>query len=500
MTEGVTGHADGWGMTQTLRKTRTKTAQAAKGDRFIPPDVDTELTPKTRAFVHQLFDRIEALERRIEKLEALLGNKRTPQNSSLPPSSVHPHSKPPNKKPKSTRKQGGQPGHKRHTRPLIPTEQCDHIEKLLPTQCRCCHQPLVGTDPEPWRHQVSELPAIKAYTVEYQLGRLNCPRCAITTRAKLPHGVPKGMFGPRLMALSSLLMAHFRQSKRKTAEFLSDLLNIPCSSAMTVKMQNFVSQALATPHQDLRASLNTEFNVHMDETPTKEKNGKAWMWVATTTQTAVYAIFASRAATAITHLLGEGFQGVVNCDRAKMYFMVKHLQWCWSHLIRDIQAMIDSGVSDRVFLGRKLEEQTKAVFRNWHRFKSGELTWEQFQAQTLPIAKRFNELLYQGGGSHDRKLRNQCLSLYDHHENLWRFLCNPGIEPTNNAAERALRGAVIYRKLSFGTQSESGSRFVERIFSIIETCRLRNRNSYAYLVEAITAKISNKPAPNLLDP
>jgi transposase len=269
---------------------------------------------------------------------------------------------------------------------------------------------------------------------------------------------------------------------------------------MTIKMQNFVSQALAVPHDDLRASLSAEFNVHMDETPTKEKNSKAWMWVATTSKTAVYAIFASRAATAITHLLGEGFQGIVNCDRAKMYFMVKHLQWCWSHLIRDIQAMIDSGVSDRVFLGRKLDEQTKAMFHNWHRYKSGEMRWKEFQEQTLPIAGKFKELLYQGGGSHDRKLRNQCLSLHAHHENLWRFLCNEGIEPTNNAAERALRGPVIYRKLSFGTQSESGSRFVERIFSVIETCRLQKRNSYAYLVEAVAAKISNKTTPNLLDP
>ena len=269
---------------------------------------------------------------------------------------------------------------------------------------------------------------------------------------------------------------------------------------MTVIMQEAVSQALATPHEDLRAALSNERNVHMDETPTKERNGKAWMWVAATARFAVFAIFSSRAATAINHLLGESFQGIVNCDRAKMYYRVKHLQWCWSHLIRDIQAMIDSGVPDRVFIGSKLSEQSKAMFENWHRYKNKELSWEEFQAKTLPITQKFQELLFQGGGSHDRKLRNQCLHLHAHHENLWRFLCNEGTEPTNNTAERALRGPVIYRKLSFGTQSESGSRFVERIFSVIETCRLQKRNAYEYLIEAVTAKMSGKTPPNLLDP
>lgn len=469
-------------------------------DRSIPANVEIELTELTREFVEQLLDRIEELMLSDCTLETRSNAKATPQNSSLPPSSVHPHSKPPTNKPKSSRKQGGQAGHKRHTRPLIPTELCDKVEKLTPTNCRCCEQPLTGTDPEPWRHQVSELPLVQPIVTEYQLSRLHCPRCCITTRAKLPTGVPKGAYGPRLIALSGLLMAHFRQSKRKTAEFLSDLLNIPCSPSMTVKMQNVVSQALATPHEDLRNALSSQFNVHMDETPTKQKNTKAWMWVATTRQIAVFAIFASRAATAITHLLGEGFQGIVNCDRAKMYFTVKHLQWCWSHLIRDIQAMIDSGVADRVCIGKKLLEQTKAMFHNWHRYKSEEVTWTEFQHQTLPVAMKFKALLYEGGGSHDRKLRNQCLSLHTHHENLWRFLCNEGVEPTNNAAERALRGPVIYRKLSFGTQSESGSRFVERTFSIIETCRLQKRSSYEYLVQAITAKIAGTTPPNLLDP
>ncbi len=491
--------------TPSLVSTKPKRSKAqakslASCNRVIPPEVDAELTPLTRAFVHTLFDRIDELTKRIEILEAKLDAKLTPQNSSLPPSTQHPHAKPLSNKPKSNRKQGGQPGHKRHARPLIPTEQCDRVEKLSPTHCRCCHGRLSGTDPAPWRHQVLELPPIKPHITEWQLSQLFCKRCCITTRAPMPEGEPKGCYGPRLIAFSALLMAHFRQSKRKTAQFLTDLLSTPCSAASAVKMQTIVSDALAQPHEDLRAALQSEFTLHMDETPTKQKNEKAWMWVATSSRVAVFAIFSTRAATAIGHLLGEGFRGIVCCDRAKMYYALKHIQWCWAHLVRDIQAMIDSKVPDRVHIGTKLDEQAKAMFHQWHRYKSQELAWEEFQQAVLPIAKEFREILYQGGGSHDSKLRRQCLSLHAHHENLWRFLCNQGVEPTNNAAERALRGPVIYRKLSFGTQSEDGSRFVERIFSVVETCRLQNRNCYEYLVQAVTAKMVGKSAPNLLDP
>lgn len=490
--------------TSTSNPTKRKPAKAKAKlpfacDRYIPPEVDAELTPLTRAFVHSLFDRIDELTKRIEKLEAKVNAKLTPLNSSLPPSSLHPHAKLTPKKPKSNRKQGGQPGHKRHSRPLVPTEQCDRVEKLSPTHCRCCQGALTGTDPNPWRHQVLELPPIKPHITEWQLSQLFCKRCCITTRAPMPIGEPRGCYGPRLMAFSALLMAHFRQSKRKTAQFLTDFLNTPCSAASAVKMQTIVSEALALPHEDLRAALRNEFTVHMDETPTKQKNEKAWMWVATSCRIAVFAIFSSRAATAIGHLLGERFEGIVCCDRAKMYYVLKHIQWCWAHLVRDIQAMIDSQIPDRVHIGKLLDEQAKSMFHQWHRYKSQEIPWEEFQKEVIPIAKQFREILYQGGGSHDGKLRRQCLSLHAHHENLWRFLCNPGVDPTNNAAERALRGPVIYRKLSFGTQSEEGSRFVERIFSVVETCRLQKRNCYEYLVQAVTAKLAGKSAPNILD-
>lgn len=436
--------------------------------------------------------RIAGLEDRLQKL--------TPQNSSLPPSSVHPHGKPIPNKPKSQRKRGGQPGHKRHQRSLVPSEQCNEIVTLVPQTCRRCCHPLIGLDPLPLRHQVFEIPPIVASITEYQRHRLTCTMCGTRTCGALPVGVPTGQSGPRLIAFTALLMGHFRQSKRLASEFLQDLLNLPCCPSLTVKMQTIASRALADPHEELRQALAGQFNVHMDETPTKEANRKAWLWTAVAKNFVVFAVFGTRAATAITALLGMDFKGIINCDRAKMYYIASNLQWCWAHLIRDIQGMIDSKVPERVELGNSLMDQLRAMFLQWHRYKADEIDWKEFQVNAIPIATRVNQLLYMGSGCHDSKVRNQCKSLYAHSNKLWMFISNQGIEPTNNAAERQLRHAVIYRKLSFGTQSQSGSRFIERIFSVAATCRIQKRNAFEFIVESVQAKLCNREAPKLLTP
>ena len=466
------------------------------------------MTPAVRAFVQALIDSFQSqitllhlhiadLNSRIVELESQV-KKLTPQNSSVPPSTVHPHGKPPSTKPKSLRKRGGQPGHQRHQRVLLPSAQCDLLVVLIPSACRSCSRALTGQDESPIRHQVYELPVIAAVVTEYQQHRLTCSKCGTKTCAALPDGVPTGQSGARLIAFTALLMGHFRQSKRLASEFLQDLLNIPCCPSLTIKMQSITSNALAAPYEELRQALAEQRNVCMDETPTKEANAKAWLWTAVASNFVVFAVFSSRAARAIGVLLGENFQGIINCDRAKMYYVAKHLQWCWAHLIRDIQAMIDSKVPDRVGFGNLMMTEVKEMFRNWHLYKQGQMAWADFQKAAIPIAVKVNDLLYNGIGSHDTKLRNQCKSLHAHNKRLWMFIANEGIEPTNNRAERAIRKAVIYRKLSFGTQSEHGSRFVERIFSIAATCRMQKRSVYQYLIDAINAKLSNREAPKIL--
>ena len=457
----------------------------------IPPELEPEMTPAVKAFVFALLDRLEEAEARIEKL--------TPRNSSVPPSTEHPHAKPKRKPPPGKkRKQGGQKGHKRHSRELIPSEDCTNLIACQPDGCRRCGGELQPDGSPPRRHQVWELPEIKPLIDEYQLFRGHCPCCGITTTAGLPPGVPTGQCGPRLAAFTGLLMGHFRQSKRRASSFLGDLLNIPCSPAWTVKIQNLVSDAVAVPYQELRGELTKQKQLYVDESPTKEKRDKAWLWVAVAPMFAVFGIFGDRSRQSLLALVGD-YQGIIlNCDRAKMYLDGKRLQWCWAHLKRDFQKLIDSPDGKVKRMGDDLMRQHRELFEYWRQYKAGKIKWRTFQSYVSPIREEVRGLLLRGHFSGNAKLIGFCNELYDRREHLWTFTRVEGVEPTNNTAERALRPAVIYRKLSFGTQSASGSRYLERLLSISETCRLQNRNAYQYLIEAMQAKFAGEPPPSLL--
>ena len=459
----------------------------------MEPEITEELIarqpPEARAIIRALLARIRELEARIGK---------GPQNSSLPPSIQHPHAKAPKAKRKKGRRRGGQPGHRKHERVLIPSEQCNRVVPLKPSACRRCGTKLSGADAEPLRHQVWELPVITPDVTEYQQHRLRCSRCGETTCAPLSPGVPTGQSGPRLVAFTGLLMGHFRQSKRRAALFLQDLLGMPCCPSLTVKMQNQVAAALEQPYEELREALADEPQLYMDETPTKQANAKAWLWTAVAPLFAVFAIFSSRKGEALPKLLGETFRGIINCDRAKMYWQVKRLQWCWSHLKRDIQALIDYPDNRVKRLGDDLIRQVKRMFQHWRRYQSGKIQWQTFRTYMRPIREEVNALLLRGAFSGNPRLVGMCEELWKHREWLWTFVDHEGVEPTNNSAERALRPAVIYRKLSFGTQSESGSRFIERMLTVCETCRLQGRSLFGYLTTAVEAHFACQEAPSLL--
>ncbi len=456
----------------------------------ITEDLIAKQPPEAQAIIRLLLDRLAELEARLGK---------SPQNSSLPPSAQHPHAKP--KRPQRDAKQkkrGGQKGHQKHHRKLIPPEQCNDVIGLRPDACRRCGKPLAGIDAEPIRHQVWELPEIKPIVTEYQQHCLACPCCGITTCASLPPGVPSGQSGPRLVAFTGLLMGHFRQSKRRASLFLQDLLKMPCCPSLTVKMQNQVAAALEVPYEQLKDQLGKQAQLFMDESPTKQANQKAWLWTAVAPLFAVFAIFSSRKGDALPKLLGDSFKGIINCDRAKMYWQAKRLQWCWAHLKRDFQALIDHPDRQVQRLGHDLMRQVKRVFQHWRRYKQGEISWKTFRRYMSPVRQEINALLLRGKFSGNKRLIGMCSELYKHRNWLWTFVDVSGIEPTNNTAERALRPAVIYRKLSFGTQSESGSRFVERMLAVSETCRLQNRSAYDYLTKAVIAHFSKQPPPSLL--
>jgi len=254
----------------------------------ITEELIANQSPDAQAIIRALLARIQELEARLNK---------TPKNSSLPPSSQHPHAKPPPRKRKKKKKRGGQPGHPKHDRPLIPADECDDVQPLKPTECRRCGEKLSGNDREPLRHQVWELPEIKPHVTEYQRHRLACSCCGESTCAPLPPGVPLGQSGPRLMAFTALLMAYYRQSKRRTAEFLTTLFGQPCCAALAVKIQTQVTAAVRPAYEELAAQLPTQEHINADETATKQRNTKAWLWTFVARLFTVFAVRPTREAT-----------------------------------------------------------------------------------------------------------------------------------------------------------------------------------------------------------
>ena len=445
--------------------------------------------PEAQAVIRLLLAKIAELEARLNQ---------TPRNSSVPPSTEHPHAKPPRPKSRPKRQRGGQPGHDKHERPLLPPEQCAEVKPLKPTACRRCGRKLSGEDTTPLRHQVWELPEIKPQVTEYQRHRLRCDGCGETTCAELPPGVPRGQSGPRLVAFAGLLMAFFRQSKRRTALFLETLLNQPCCPALTVKVQTQVTAALQPAYEELVAQLPAQPHLGIDESPTKEAATRAWLWTFVGSLFTVFAWRGTRAASVLTELLTERYRGTVTCDRAKMYWMLGRLQWCWAHLKRDFQALADSddGVVKR--LGHDLLRPTRELFRQWSRCRDGTLSRAGLKRCLAPLCREVEGLLLRGLCSGHPHLVGMCRELYDHRQWLWTFLEYEAVEPTNNASERALRHAVIWRKLSFGTQSSGGSRFVETMLTVIETCRQQSRNVFAYVTAAVQAHFAHQRSPSLL--
>ncbi len=448
----------------------------------ITPEQIAALPPEFQVLLQAVIDHYE---KRIGALEAeVAALKKSPRNSSLPPSTEHPHAKPPRDKKESNKKPGGQPGHPKYERALIPVEQCQAAVPLKPHTCRRCGEALVGSDPQPLRHQVWEIPPIQPLVTEYQLHRLICPCCRESTCAQLPAGVPTSQGGPRLVALVALLMGCFRQSKRRVALFLESVLNQPCSPGWVVKLQQQATAAITPPCEELARQLPAEDILGIDESPTKQGKSKAWLWTFVAASYTVFALRTTRAATVLQELLTDSFDGVIQCDRA--------------HLKRDFQALIDHPDKQVKRLGHDLMRCTRELFRHWSRCRDGTITRAGMLRLIRPIRHELEGFLLRGMFSGNPEISGMCRELCNHRQWLWTFLDVEGVEITNNASERALRHAVIWRKLSFGTQSRHGSEFVAKILTVVETCRQQSRGVFDYLTTAMQAHFAEESAPSLI--
>jgi transposase len=446
-----------------------------------------------------LAQRVEQLEARLRELEAKLG--RRSGNSSRPPSSDPPGAPPPAPPKRTGRKRGGQPGHEKHSRELVPPERVNRTVVLKPEVCRRCGDALTGDDPAPYRHQVTEVPKVVAIVDEYQLHALDCEKCGISTRATLPPGVPEGQFGPRLQAMVCVCSGAYRMSKRGIEELVEDFFDVPISLGSVANLEQATGEAVAAPVEEVARTLREQPIVHADETGWYERSKRAWLWVAVTAHLALFLIRRSRGAQIAKELLGAAFAGILVSDRWSAYSWVDvaRRQLCWAHLLRQFRGFQDHGAEAKV-IGRALELLTDTMFHAWHRVRDGTMTRAAFQELIEPLRKHVVARLEEGAACSTRAVAGRCREILQLEPALWTFAYVEGVEPTNNVSEHRIRHGVMWRKTSFGTDSPSGSRFVERILTVVTTLRMQGRNVLDYVTSACEAALHGREAPSLLPP
>lgn len=442
---------------------------------------------------------------RVAELEALVAELRArleqnSRNSSKPPSSDPPSTPVLPKKPSSGRKPGGQPGHSGQQRELVPAGQVDETIPVKPKNCRGCHAPLAGLDAAPHRHQITEIPEIRPRITEYQLHTLTCEKCHVATTAVLPEGVCQGAFGPKTIAIVSLLTGFYHLGRRQAMQAMRDIFGIRMCLGSVTSCEQITSQALQTPVLEAQSYVKEQHVKHADETSWYEgiSRKRVWLWVALTEKVTVILIRTSRGADIAKDLLGAAL-GVLVTDRWLGYtwWPLKWRQLCWAHLKRHFQLFAElGGKAERIGLG--LLDETKLLFEWWYRVRDGTLARSTFRVYVAPLRKRVKALLREGTVCGQKKVEGMCREILKLEPALWTFVRIAGVSPTNNSAERAIRSSVIWRRICFGTHSAAGSRFVERIMTVVCTLKQQERNIVDYVRRCVEATIQGEHLPSLL--
>jgi transposase len=460
-----------------------------KADPPIPDELWQQIPPAAQASILAL---IQQYEQRLAELEARLNQNST--NSSKPPSSDPPAVKRAPPKTPSAKKAGGQHGHAKAQRALV--DHPDAIHDCKPAACRHCQQPLHGDDPQPLRYQVWDVPPVRPIVTEYRRHRLRCPRCGMTTCGS----APAGQDGPRLKAACVLLTGAYRLSKAKAARLLTDLFSIPLCAGQVCATEAEVGQGLRPVVDELLAAARQQ-PANVDET---SMGRRRWLWVMVTAVATVYQIASSRNRAALRALVGSDYRRALTSDRHSIY---SHLaegrhQWCWSHLRRDFQAMVDRNNAGSA-IGKELLTMSGQMLGWWKRVRDGTLTKVRFAGRLhaqRDFRVRFRAVLARGAVSGCAKTAGTCRELLRGEVSMFLFAFVNGVEPTNNAAERALRHGVLWRKMSHGPKSVVGSEYLGRIWSVVETCRQQGRGVWDFLTACMTAAAEGRITPSLVAP
>ncbi len=460
----------------------------------------TALSANVQTVVSRLVEENRQLKLTISKLEEQL--RRNSRNSSQPPSQNKPEQKPiQEEKTHKPRQRGGQVGHVGRGRALIPVEAVDRVVIHRPDQCQVCGALLLGYDGTPHRHQITELPSLNATVTEHQVHTLTCWCCGARNRGALPPEVAASQFGPNLVSLMAVLMGCYRLSKRQVVNLLGTCFGIQMAASSVVNQQQVISAALAAPVDELRAYVQRQPACNVDETSWRqaEQNKQSWLWVVVTTLVTVFHIVPSRSGAIARQLLSETYAGVVGSDRASAYNWLDptQRQLCWSHLLRDFQKILERG-AESYPIGYHLKLHAEYLLVLWARVRDGTLPYASFLTEFPAIQCHLRYWLTQGLLCPCVSTAETCRRLIALDAALWPFVTAPSVEPTNNAAERALRHPVIWRRTSHGTHSDHGRLFVQRMLTAAETCRRQQRSVLAFVHSALLAYRAGYPAPSLV--
>jgi transposase len=435
------------------------------------PPQDWAQTPRAvQAYVRTLCDEVAQLHDRVETLEARLQQNST--TSSRPPSSDSPYKKPRLRTTAATpSKAGGKPGHQGYRQVLLPPTT---VHEVRPERCACGHTEFALTTPYQ-THQVIELPPIEMEVTHWVLHQGWCLGCGTWSKAPLPPEHATG-YGPRFSALIGELAGTYGNGRRMVQTFCASVLRVPISLGALQKVLDRVTQAIdpyyaVIARQARQASVN-----YIDETPWYCLNTLEWLWVMASERVAFYMIHPRRSKEAFAALI-DAWEGILVSDGYGVYQKwVEARQTCVAHLIRTARGLAERPHPDMAACGAwALAELQRLCHMAKAPPTGGE--WRAWYARLCKLIDQYHDRHDDAGRLVRRLLREM--------DSLWVFLIHHGVEPTNNRAERALRFGVLWRKRSLGTASAKGNRWVERLLSLKETCRLHARATYAVLVDAV---------------
>ena len=458
--------------------------------------------------LEKLLERLERQEQIInelraenERLKAQLVKNST--NSHKPPSTDSPKTRKERKRRKrSLNKQGAQPGHEPSQRAML---DCDEVVHCIPSQCTHCDKPLAGVDPSPHVHQFVDLPPITAHVTDFHLHRLTCTHCDKQTTGQLPTHVGGKTYGPGVTAWASCLTGQFGLSKRQTRLFLSDLLGTNLSTGTICAMEARATRSLQQAYDEALESVRSDKVLNVDETTWWQKNAHhGWMWTAVGSQATVFRIHDSRKTSGLAALIGPHYEGVLVSDRMKVYTSHKTAtnQWCFAHLLCDFEACAQKeGPVQHLAQNLALATRWLLKFDRGHR-KPDEpgIICKPSRQRMIKIGEKLKALMEKWlmMGALEERAPSWFNGLLLEQDGMWAWLEHEGVSLTNNAAERALRRAVIIRKTTYGTESQSGDRFVSTMRTITETLKRHGKSTFAFVHSCILAHLLKNQPPALL--